>query len=136
MKMLRCCWTFVSVVSLLDHVRHRHLGVLLEHAGHQAVAADVVDALGDRKRRVRTAVLDRWVREPLIDPTWLMSLVQAAFSWRDGASRTTEKLCPSGGSTTILNSRWLKPWPAALSANSFCEILNFMIKLAFLITML
>lgn len=44
-----------------------------------------------------------------------MSLVHAAFSWRDGAKRTTENGGPSGGSTTILNSRWLKPWPAALS---------------------
>lgn len=50
-----------------------------------------------------------------ISPTWLMSLVHAAFSWRDGAKRTTENGGPSGGSTTILNSRWLKPWPAALS---------------------
>ncbi len=48
--------------------------------------------------------------------TWLISLVQAAFSWREGAKRTTEEDWPSGGSTTILNSRWLKPWPAALSA--------------------
>lgn len=50
-----------------------------------------------------------------VGPTWLMSLVHAAFSWRDGARRTTENGGPSGGSTTILNSRWLKPWPAALS---------------------
>lgn len=51
----------------------------------------------------------------IVSPTWLMSLVHAAFSWRDGAKRTTENGGPSGGSTTILNSRWLKPWPAALS---------------------
>lgn len=38
----------MTSVFLLDHVRHRHFGVFLEHAGHQAVAPDVVDALRQR----------------------------------------------------------------------------------------
>ena len=47
-----------------------------------------------------------------------MSLVQAAFSWREGARRTTEKDGPSCGSTTTLNCRWFRPWPALLSAKT------------------
>lgn len=54
--------------------------------------------------------------------TWLISLVHAAFSWRDGAKRTTEKDWPSGGSTTTLNSKWLKPWPDALSTKKNTQV--------------
>lgn len=32
-------------LHLLDHMRHRDFRVLLEHAGHQAITADVIDAL-------------------------------------------------------------------------------------------
>jgi len=34
---------------LLDHVRHGDFGVVLKHAGHQAIAANVVNALKDIK---------------------------------------------------------------------------------------
>lgn len=102
---------------LLDHVRHRDFGVLLKHAGHQAVTTDIVNALKRRAEENLSGADATNSRQSLrtISPTWLMSLVHAAFSWRDGAKRTTENGGPSGGSTTILNSRWLKPWPAALS---------------------
>lgn len=40
--------TLFLAPCLLDHVRHRDFGVLLKHAGHQAVTTDIVDAL---KRR-------------------------------------------------------------------------------------
>lgn len=107
-----------SCPGLLDHVRHRHFGVLLKHTGHQAVTSDIVNALKWRAEKIDHA--QTWATPGpgnlgTVSPTWLISLVHAAFSWRDGAKRTTEKGGPSGGSTTILNSKWLKPWPAALS---------------------
>lgn len=40
--------TDYSHPCLLDHVRHRDFGVLLKHAGHQAVTSDVVNALKQR----------------------------------------------------------------------------------------
>lgn len=115
-------------VFLLDHVRHRNFGVLLKHAGHQAITSDIINALRHRagKHETQRNMSSEnifiqhsycWTSPP-VSLTWLMSLVHAAFSWREGARRTTEKDWPSGGSTTTLNSRWLKPWPAALSAEN------------------
>lgn len=111
-----------SEPCLLDHVRHRDFGVLLKHAGHQAVASDIVNALKERAEiidPVQTWATPGPSNLGTTSPTWLISLVHAAFSWRDGAKRTTENGGPSGGSTTILNSKWLKPWPAALSAKKW-----------------
>lgn len=50
--------------------------------------------------------------------TWLMSLVHAAFSCRDGASKTTVKGAESDGSTTSLKSSWPNTWPPALAAST------------------
>ena len=82
---------------LLYHVRNRNFGVLLEHAGHQAVTPDVIDALKQREEKRRHlesescfTQLVRLSSAFTLGLTWLMSLVHAAFSWRDGASRTTE----------------------------------------------
>lgn len=79
-------------------MRHRNLGVLLKHAGHQAITANIIDALRCQKK-TRTGIVRPAPGESDSDMllqvqsfTWLMSLVQAAFSWRDGAKRTTEKL--------------------------------------------
>lgn len=47
--------------------------------------------------------------------TWLISLVQAAFSCRDGASNTTVKEDESDGSTTSLKSSWPNTWPPAFA---------------------
>ena len=48
--------------------------------------------------------------------TWLISLVHAAFSCRDGASNTTVNEGESDGSTTSLKSSWPNTWPLALAA--------------------
>lgn len=48
--------------------------------------------------------------------TWLMSLVQAAFSCRDEATRMTVKGGASLGSTPILKSRWSMSWPDPLAS--------------------
>lgn len=46
-----------------------------------------------------------------------MSLVHAAFSWRDGASNTTVNGGKSEVSTTSLKSSWPNTWPPPLAAN-------------------
>lgn len=46
-----------------------------------------------------------------VHPTWLMSLVHAAFSCLDEATRITVKDEASFGSTTILKSRWSMSCP-------------------------
>lgn len=45
-----------------------------------------------------------------------MSLIQAAFSWREGANKTTVKGAESGGSTTILKSRCPNTCPEPLAS--------------------
>lgn len=50
-----------------------------------------------------------------LGPTWLMSLVQAAFSCLDDATRMTVKDEASFGSTTILKSRWSMSCPDAFA---------------------
>ena len=45
-----------------------------------------------------------------------MSLIHAAFSWREGANKTTVKEAASGGSTTILKSRCPNMWPEPLAS--------------------
>ena len=40
----------VSLSLLLNHVRHGDFGVLLKHTGHEAVAADVVNALQKKEK--------------------------------------------------------------------------------------
>ena len=47
--------------------------------------------------------------------TWLISLVHAAFSCRDGASNTTVNEGESDGSTTSLKSSWPNTWPPDLA---------------------
>lgn len=47
-------WLFTLLrppLFLLDHVWHRNFRVLLKHAGHQAVASDVIDALKQRAEK-------------------------------------------------------------------------------------
>lgn len=51
----------------------------------------------------------------LLGPTWLMSLVHAAFSCLDEATRITVKDEESFGSTTILKSRWSMSCPGVLA---------------------
>lgn len=51
----------------------------------------------------------------LLGPTWLMSLVHAAFSCLDEATRITVKDEESFGSTTILKSRWSMSCPDVLA---------------------
>lgn len=48
--------------------------------------------------------------------TWLMSLVHAAFSCLDEATRMTVKGGESLGSTPILKSRWSTSWPDPLAS--------------------
>lgn len=50
-----------------------------------------------------------------VHPTWLMSLVHAAFSCLDEATRITVKDGESFGSTTILKSRWSMSCPDAFA---------------------
>lgn len=50
-----------------------------------------------------------------VHPTWLMSLVHAAFSCLDEATRITVKDEESFGSTTILKSRWSMSCPDAFA---------------------
>lgn len=49
--------------------------------------------------------------------TWLMSLVQAAFSCLDEATRMTVKGGESLGSTPILKSKWSMSWPDPLASS-------------------
>lgn len=57
-----------------------------------------------------------WVYERrTLSITWLMSLVHAAFSCSDGASRTTVNEGESDGSTTSLKSSWPNTWPPAFA---------------------
>lgn len=48
--------------------------------------------------------------------TWLMSLVHAAFSCLDEATRMTVKGGESFGSTPILKSKWSTSWPDPLAS--------------------
>lgn len=48
--------------------------------------------------------------------TWLISLVQAAFSCLDEATRMTVKGGDSLGSTPILKSKWSMSWPDPLAS--------------------
>lgn len=47
--------------------------------------------------------------------TWLMSLVHAAFSCLDEATRMTVKGGESFGSTPILKSKWSMSWAVPLA---------------------
>lgn len=49
--------------------------------------------------------------------TWLMSLVHAAFSCLDEATRMTVKGGESFGSTPILKSKWSTSWPDPLASS-------------------
>lgn len=84
----------------LDHVRHRNFGVLLEHAGHQAVTPDVIDALKQREEESniwnqkaalssRSAQFGLHARTHLADVARPRCLLLARWSQQDDGERLT-----------------------------------------------